>query len=69
MKGMSGKVLALIMTLIIVIILLALLGTGYFKLVPFLSNLADGIVNAVKGVFCSNLPLIGDLCKIFLGVK
>ncbi len=67
MKGMSGKVLALIMTLIIAIILLALLVTGYYKLVPFLSSLADGVVKAVKNAFCSNLPLIGSLCKIVLG--
>ena len=67
MKGVASHVIVIVLTLIIALILLVIFWSGAYKMIPFLSNLADGIVQGIKGMFCSNLPLIEGLCKLFLG--
>lgn len=56
MKGITGKVIAIVIALVIAAILLVLMITGAYKLVPFLSQLADGVTGMVKGSFCGFLP-------------
>ncbi len=56
MKGMTTKLIAIVITLVIAVILLVLLWTGMYKMVPFLSQLSDGIANAMKSSFCGFVP-------------
>ena len=63
MKGMTGKVVAIVVSLIIAFALLVIFLFSYNRVVTFLSQLVSGVISAIKRAFCESLPIIGGLCN------
>ena len=70
MKGMTGKVLAIIVTLIIALGLLAIFVIAISGAIPFFTKLVDGLIAGAKSAFCKTLPapLSSGICNLLLGV-
>jgi len=64
---MTSKVLAMILTLLVAITLLILLWYGFGKLVASISKMVDDIIRGFKSMLCSNVPILGDICRLFFG--
>lgn len=56
MKGISGKIVTVIITLIIAIIAIAILVYFFNISIPFISELIDNIIEGFKKWICENLP-------------
>lgn len=64
-KGVSGKILTMVIGLVVAIAALIILWVFLQDAMPFVTNLVDMAVASFKRMLCDNLPFIGDAFKAF----
>lgn len=62
-KGVSGKVLTMVISLVIAIVALILLWSFLQEAMPFVTNSVDMAVASFKRMICDNIPIVGDGLK------
>ncbi len=75
MKGVTGKVLTIVITLVITVLALAILVLFYNKSIPFITDLVQNIIDGMKSWMCQSVwgpikgvPLIGEsIVKMWCG--
>lgn len=68
-KGITGKVLTVIIGLVIALVSLYILWNFLMKSMPFISNTVTALITGFKEMVCSGLiPPFDWMCRIVLGV-
>jgi len=72
-KGMSGKVLSTVITLIIALFALVLLWNFLLSTSPLLKISVENITNSFRSSICDksilNWPVINNICRFAVGVE
>ena len=55
-KGVSGKVITIVISLVIAIIALVLLWGFLSGSMPFITKVVENIISGIKKMFCDQLP-------------
>lgn len=66
-KGVSGKVLTVILTLVIALIALILLWTFLTKSTPLISNAIENTISGFKNMLCETFGAASLICKLLIG--
>ncbi len=66
-KGVSGKILTVILTLVIALIALILLWTFLTKATPLISNAIENTISGFKNMLCEKFGAASLICKLLIG--